>query len=258
MPFTRRLFIERSGAAAAALAIPVTGTGPAAAAALPFLGTGPGSAENAELLAIGAEIGPAMKRFEDAETKLDKARERALAAAPAIPDGLPLPFGSSIFGQISWYSLPEPTNILGEPIELPNFVSAKTGRELPVRIPRAQDILNDRRQMARLASIPAWHRGEHRRLYDLAVQFERATDEARAASGLDNAEIEIRLAGAAIVDLCRRANAIEVRTLAGIVVKAQAIDACAEIPGQAARAAVHHASTLLPFAICCLVAGETE
>lgn len=206
--------------------------------------------ENSDLVQLGLDLEAGKTRHAAALSVLDKTRAAALKLAPAIPEGLPVPFGISVFGQIAWYSLPEPADILGNPIELPRFVSPRNGKSFPVRIPTTEDILSDRQSGRRWnhGHLPAWHKGEHRRLYDLAVKFERATDEAREASGLHDAELERYLAERALVELCVAITHAEAGTVAGILLKAQAIQACEGLP-QGGPGTVAWASALLPAAI---------
>lgn len=236
MNLTRRLFLGRTGsitiAAAAPVGVAVAVADPLpASAALATALEASRLAENPELLALGAELASARKRYADAQAALPAVREAALRLAPSIPDGLPVPFGISVFGQIEWYSLAEPADILGNPIELPRFVSPRSGKTLPVRVPKTEDILSDRQCGRRWnhGHRPAWQKGEHRRLYDLAVKFERDTADAREGSGLNEAEGELWRSRYALTKLAMRARGIEAKTIVGLLIKAQAANAAGSI-----------------------------
>ena len=238
MNLTRRLFLGRGSAIAAAVATPATIGAPtavaapvSASAALNIALEEGREGESPEMLKLGADLLLARRRYADAQDTLQSAQERALRLAPPIPHGLPVPFGISVFGQLSWYTLAEPADILGNPVELPRYENPKSGKLLPVRVPTTAGILKDRQCGRRWnhGHLPAWQKGEHRRLYNLAVQFEQEIYEAREASGLNDAEDELWRSKWAIEELTNQIRKVEAKTLVGLLIKAQAANAIASL-----------------------------
>lgn len=258
---SRRHFLRGSSMAAAAIMTPVAAStavtlAPAAPALLASAIDAARDSEAPEMIQAGADLALAQQRHTDALAALVTAREAALQLAPVVPAGLPVAFGISIFGQTGWFTLPEPADILGNPVELPPVISRK-GTSLKIRIPRASDIVRDRASARRLCGLhlPEWLKGEHRRLYDLAVQFERELDQAREASGLDDAEWELTLARFAIERAAEAANTLEAKTVLGLLIKAQAIAACQAIDSEAARGAAYRGCQTLARATCAVLEG---
>lgn len=241
--------------AAAVLASPLPAV---QAAPLPFMSASDALAlalsvardeEDPDLVQIGDDLHQARDRLQGSLDRLREAQDAALAAAPSIPEGLAVPFGLSIFGSLSWYTLAEPANILGHPITLPRYRDPRSGKEFPVRVPSTADIVRDRQSGRQVngGHIPAWFKGEHRRLYDLARRHEEAIDAVRQETGLNAAEDERIAAEAALLRLCRGALSIQAKTVLGLLIKADTMRACEVLVSRSlAQDLCHNVAVMLP------------
>lgn len=233
---SRRAFLSSGAAAATVAAIVPATSAPVIASAPDVAPVAPLAAainaaretESQELLKLGADLMMARKRYADALAAMEPAQVSALEMAPAIPEGLAVPFAVGLFGQIGWFGIAEPTDILGNPVDLPPYISPRSGKEFKVRIPSPDNIidyLRKRKWVCGATRVPADERAECRRLYDLAVAYDAALDEAREASGLLDARDELGLARFALRQLALEIRRSEAKTIVGLLIKAQAANA---------------------------------
>jgi hypothetical protein len=193
----------------------IVATRPAPAADLPQ--------EDPAIIALGERIEPLLAAYRNAAEDRIKARAVAEANCPAVPEEL-VSKGHAFAGYTASECDVEGNEILHD-------VFSMDGTKYR-RVPR--QILNSEETKAAIArgNLHCDRRTksgkEVVRLIEAAEKYEAERESAIERSGLDDARERQYLAGIEVQTLAFGAFEIEPRTMAGVLVQARALDACAE------------------------------
>jgi hypothetical protein len=207
----RRSFLRRAATALTA----IVATRPAPAAAL--------VQEDPAIIALGQRIEPLLVAYRNAAEERLQARTAAEASCPAVPEELVIQ-GTFLAGCTVSECDVEGGEILHD-------VFSMDGTKYR-RVPR--QILNSEETKAAIArgTLHCDRRSQFGkklvRLIETAEKYETERESAIERSGLDDARERQYLAGIEVQTLAFGAFEIEPRTMAGVLVQARALNACAE------------------------------
>jgi hypothetical protein len=218
VPLTdRRSFLRRAvtalAAGAAVNATAIVATRPAPAADIPQ--------EDPAIIALGERIGPLLAAYRNAADDRLKARANAEASCPAVPEEL-VSEGTFFAGCTTSECDVEGREVL----------RAVVGEDKYARRPR--QILNSEETKAAIARGNLYCNRRTKfgkklvRLIETAEKYETERATAIERSGLDDARSRQYLAAIEVEKLAFEAFEIEPRTMAGVLVHARALNACAE------------------------------
>lgn len=193
---TRRLFLRGAAVVAPMIAIPA-----AAAVASNYV------EENATLLALEPELDIAITEVESANAAYNKARRDGTKLWPRAPEAITLPYydGESLERDITGRGY-EPTVCVRSLFSLQNNLRSQMRRRK-----KTMEVEEARRRA--------------RELVEIAERYEAQREDAKTAVGYDEADARKATAHKAMMSIVGRVQAEPCRTMAGIRLKAKALQA---------------------------------